>query len=104
MVYPHMRAFIETGKADPSVMMTVNHVQDIDRVDFATAMGGTRKDNGRKGIFVYLRWNEVPTMGEETTFTIWQRGAAKYGEPETLPEEGFDPAQPTELFEQGGIA
>jgi len=103
MLYPHFRAFIETGSNSPTVMMTINHVSEAQKVDFQNAMGGTRKDDGRSGIFVYMRWSDTLEMGDSVTVTVCQRGAENYGEPEPLPEDGFDPKKPTKIFEEGPI-
>jgi hypothetical protein len=103
IVQLHMRAFIETASDDPTVMLTLNDVSEVFKVDFVTAAGGTRRDNGQKGIFVYLRWTEPPKMGETVTFTCWQKGVKKYSEPVSLPEAGFDPRNPAGGFEVGEI-
>lgn len=103
MLYPHFRAFIETGSNSPTVMMTINHVSEAHKVDFHSAMGGSRKDNGRRGVFIYMRWADTPRMGDSITITICQRGTEEYGEPESMPEGGFDPGNPTSVFEEGPI-
>ena len=102
--HPHFRAFIETDSASPTVMMTTNQVTEPEKVDFQIAMGGTRVDDGRSGIFIYMRWTGTPRMGDAVTVTVWQAGASEYGRPEALPAEGFDPAKPATVFEQGRVA
>ena len=102
-VMPHFRAFIETDSASPTVMLTINDVSEPHKVDFYNATGGSRVDDGRTGIFVYMRWTDILRMGDAVTFTVWQHGATRYGLPEALPEESFDPAEPTGIFEQGTI-
>lgn len=104
LLYPHFRPFIETDSNSPTVIMTTNHVSEAHKVDFENAMGGTRKDDGRSGIFVYMRWSDTPEMGESVTITVWQQGAKKYGAPEPMHEDGFDPDNPTAIFEQGAIS
>lgn len=101
MLYPHFRAFIETGSNSATVMMTTNHVSEAHKIDSQIAMGGARKDDGRKGIFLYLRWSDTPRMGDSITLTVWQHTAEKYGNAEALPEDGFDPSDPTAIFEEG---
>lgn len=103
MIYPHFCAFIETGSNSPTVMMTANHASEPDKIDFQQAMGGNRKDDGRNGIFVYMRWSGTPRMGDAVTVTVWQDGAEKYGAPEPLPEDKFDQDNPTAMFEQGPV-
>jgi hypothetical protein len=103
-LYPHFRAFIETDSESPTVMMTINEVSEADKLDFYNAMGGRKTDDGRSGIFVYMRWTGTQRMGDAVTFTVWQKDAQKYGVPEPMPEEGFDSANPTAGFEQGPVA
>jgi hypothetical protein len=102
-IHPHFRAFVETDSASPTVMMTTNNVTEPDKVDFQTAMGGRRSDDGRSGIFIYMRWTDTPRMGDAVTVTVWQDGASRYGRPEALPEAGFDASAPTAIFEQGHV-
>ena len=40
-------------------------------------------------------------MGDGVTVTLWQRGAERYGDPERLPEDGFNPDEPTAVFAGG---
>lgn len=94
----HFRAFIETGRDDPGVLFSLNDVTNASKVDFVSAAGGTRKDDGRKGILIYMRWTHAPAMGDSVTVTLWQRGAEHYNDPEKFPEEGFDPDEPTAVF------
>lgn len=101
MNFPHLRAFVETGSDSPSVLMTVNGVGEPHKVDFELAMGGARKDDGRKGVMVYMRWSETPSMGDAVTLTLWQQGAKSYGKAE--PIAALDPAGPLALFEQGRV-
>lgn len=103
MHYPHFRAFIETDSTSPTVMMTINHVTEAQKVDFENAMGGKRRDDGRTGILVYLRWSETPRMGDSVTLTVWQSDATQYGAAEPLPEAGFDPTDPTNVLHEGPI-
>ncbi len=102
--HPHLRAFIETDSDSPTVMLTTNHVSEAQKVDFWNASGGNRVDDGRTGILVYMRWSETPRMGDSVTVTVWQAGANSYGRAEPLPEEGFDPADPTAVLEEGFVA
>lgn len=102
-LYPHFRAFIETDSDSPTVMMTTNDVTEPHKVDFQSATGGTRDDDGRHGIFVYMRWSGTPRMGDAITITVWRLGATSYGEPEPMPEVGFDPENPTGMFKQGQV-
>ncbi len=102
-IYPHFRAFIGTDSDSPTVLMTTNYVTEAHKVDFLSAMGGTRKDDGRSGIFVYARWAGTPRMGDAITVTLWQSGATSYGEPESMPEAGFNPDDPTGAFKQGPV-
>jgi len=104
MIYPHFCAFIETGSDSSTVMMTANHASEPDKIDFEHAMGGTRKDDGRNGILVYMRWSGTPRMGDAVTITVWQDGAGKYGAAEPLPETTFDHEDPTAILEQGPIS
>lgn len=101
--YPHFRAFIETDSNSPTVLMTVNHVTEAHKVDFENAMGGTRRDDGRTGILVYVRWTGTPRMGDSITLTLWQDGATTYGHAEPLPEAGFDEENPTGILHEGPI-
>jgi hypothetical protein len=101
--YPHFRAFIPTDSGSPTVMMTVNHVSEAQKVDFENAMGGTRTDDARTGILVYLRWSDTPRMGDSVTLTVWQDGASVYGPAEPLPEKGFDVENPTAVLHEGPI-
>lgn len=103
MDYPHFRAFIPTDSASPTVMMTINHVTEAQKVDFENAMGGTRTDDGRSGILVYLRWSDMPRMSDSVTLTVWQAGASQYGGAEPLPESGFDAQNPTAALVEGPI-
>jgi len=103
MHYPHFRAFIETDSDSPTVLMTVNHVTEAHKVDFENAMGGTRRDDDRTGILVYVRWSDTPRMGDSITLTVWQDGATEYGAAEPLPEEGFDAENPTGVLHEGPI-
>lgn len=103
-LYPHFRAFIETDSASPTVVMTTNNASEPEKIDFQIAMGGTRTDDGRSGVFIYMRWTGTPRMGDAVTLTVWQEGATRYGRAEALPETGFDPAEPTKIFEQGHVA
>jgi hypothetical protein len=98
-----MRVFVETGSDNPAVMMTVNAVSEAQKVDFPIAIGGTRADDGRKGVLLYVRWQEAPAFNESVTFTVWQNGATQYGPAEHLPEDGFDQARPTESIVQGPL-
>ena len=100
-LHPHFRAFIETDSNSPTVTMTTNHVSEAQKVDFWSAAGGTRTDDGRTGILVYMRWSDTPRMGDAVTVTLWQAGATRYGLAEPLPEEGFDPHNPTAVLEEG---
>lgn len=97
----HFRAFIETGRDDPEVLFSLNDVTNASKVDFVSAAGGARKDNDRKGIFIYMRWTKAPAMGDTVTVTLGQRGAERYNDPEKLPEDGFDPEEPTAVFAGG---
>ena len=104
MEYPHFRAFIETDSDSPTVMMTINHVTEAHKVDFESAMGGTRQDDGRTGVLVYLRWSDMPRMGDSVTLSVWQADATSYESAEPLPETGFDPENPTGALLEGAIA
>lgn len=97
----HFRTFIETGNDNPEVLFSLNDVTDASKVDFVAATGGARKDNGRKGVLVYMRWTEAPAMDDVVTLTLWQRGAGRYGAPEKLPEDGFNPDRPTAVIVGG---
>lgn len=99
----HFRAFIETGIDDPAVLFSLNDVSNAAKVDFVSVTGGARKDNGRKGIFIYMRWTKAFDMGDTVTITMWQRGAESYGDLELLPEDGFDPEKPTAIFACGRL-
>lgn len=101
LLYPHLRGFIETGSDSAAVMMTINSATQAHALDAQMAMGGKRSDDGRKGIYVYMRWTDNPGMGDSVTFTVWQKGAEKYGKVEALPEKPFDPENPSAGFEQG---
>ena len=83
--------------------MTTNYVTEAHKVDFLSAIGRHRKDDGRSGIFVYPRWAGTPRMGDAITVTLWQSGATSYGEPESMPEAGFNPDDPTGAFKQGPL-
>jgi hypothetical protein len=85
-------------------MMTINHVREAHKIDFELAMGGTRKDNGRSGILVYMRWREIPDMRSSITFTVWQQGVESYGPVEALPEELFDEEDLSNQFELGALS
>ncbi len=100
---PHFRAFIETDSSSPTVLMTTNEVSEAQKIDFQNAIGGSRCDDGRTGVFVYMRWTSTLRVGGVVTVTVWQQGAQRYGAPEPLPETGFDPANPTSAFKQGDI-
>ncbi len=104
MNYPHFRVFIETDSDSSTVLMSINHVTDAGKVDFESAMGGRRRDDGRSGILVYMRWSDTPRMGDSVTVTVWQSGATKYEAAEPLPEKGFDPENPTAALEEGSVA
>ena len=104
MDYPHFRAFIPTDSDSPTVIMTINHVTEAHKVDFENAIGGTRQDDGRTGILVYLRWSDMPRMGDSVTLSVWQAEASQYGAVEPLPETGFDPEDPTAVLLEGAIA
>jgi len=99
----HFRAFIETGRDDPEVLFSLNDVTNASKVDFVSAAGGALKKDGRKGIFMYMRWTKAPAMSDSVTVTLWQRGAERYNDPERLPEDGFDPEQPTAEFVDGRL-
>ena len=99
----HFRAFIETGKDDPEVLFSLNDVTNASKVDFVSAAGGAWKDNGRKGILIYMRWTKAPAIGDTVTFTLWQHEAERYNDPERLPEDGFDPENPTADFVGGHL-
>lgn len=101
--YPHFRAFIETDSDSPTVLMTVNEVSEPAKIDFQNAMGGTRTDDGRTGILVYMRLTGTPRMGDAVTFTVWQQGAELYVSPEPVEEAHFDPADPLAIFHQGPV-
>ena len=101
--FPHLLAFIETGSDSASVMMTVNEVSEAHKIDFEMAMGGTRKDDGRRGVLVYMRWHEIPDMKSAVTFTVWQKGVAKYSQAEPLPDKLLDPNNPTNMIEHGPL-
>lgn len=102
-VMPHLRAFIETDSSSPTVMMTTNDVSEPHKIDFQNAIGGSRRDNGKTGIFIYMRWTATPRVGDAVTVTVWQQGAQHYGTPQPLPEEHFDQDDPTGVFEQGHV-
>lgn len=102
--YPNLLAFIETGSDNSTVIMTINHVSEAHKVDFELAMGGTRKDDGRQGILVYMRWLENPDMRSSITFTVWQQGAVSYGQVESLPEKMFDQGDLTKQFKLGALS
>lgn len=102
-VYPHFRAFIETDSDSPTVILTTNELTEPAKVDFHTAMGGTRQD-GRTGILVYMRYTGTPRMGDAVTFTVWQQAATVYGAPEPMPEIGFDSDDPMAGFAQGQVS
>jgi hypothetical protein len=91
----HFRAFIETGREDSEVLFSLNDLTDASKVDFVAATGGALRHSGRKGILVYMRWTDAPSMDDSVTVTLWQKGVTRYGDPERLPEEGFDPHHPT---------
>ncbi len=97
------RAFIETGRDDPEVLFSLNDVTNASKVDFVSAAGGARKDNGRKGILIYMRWIKAPAMDDTVTVTLWQQGAERYSDPERFPEDGFDPDDPTADFVDGRL-
>ena len=99
----HFRAFLETGKDDPAILFSLNDVSNAAKVDFVSVTGGALKDNDRKGIFIYMRWTQAFDMGDTVTITMWQRGAKNYGDPEVLPEDGFDPEKPTAVFVGGSL-
>jgi hypothetical protein len=101
MEYSHFRAFIETGSSSPTVMMTINHVTEAHKVDFESAMGGTRQDDRRTGILIYLRWSDMPRMGDSVTLSVWQAEATLFGAAEPLPETGFDRENPTAALLEG---
>ncbi len=101
-IYPHFRAFIETDSDSPTVMSTANELTEPAKVDFHTAMGGTRQD-GRTGILVYMRYTGTPRMGDAVTFTVWQQAATVYGAPEPMPEIGSDD-DPMAGFTQGQVS
>lgn len=103
LAMPHFRAFIETDSSSPTVMMTTNDISEPHKVDFQNAIGGLRRDNEKTGIFVYMRWAAIPRSGDAITVTVWQQGAQHYEAPQPLPEENFDPANPTGIFEQGDV-
>jgi hypothetical protein len=94
----HFRAFIETGKDDPAVLFSLNDVTNAAKVDFVSVAGGSLREDGRKGILIYMRWTQAFDMGDTVTITMWQRGVESYGDPELLPEDGFDPENPTAVF------
>jgi hypothetical protein len=85
-------------------MMTINHVTEAHKVDFESAIGGTRQDDGRTGVLVYLRWSDMPRRGESVTLSVWQAEATRYGAAEPLLETGFDPENPTAALLEGAIA
>jgi hypothetical protein len=97
----HFRAFIETENDDPTVLFSLNDVSNAGKVDFVSATGGSLRSDGRKGILVYMRWTKAFDMGDTVTITLWQRGAEEYGDPQRLPEDGFDPEKPTAIFVGG---
>lgn len=103
-IFPHFRAFIETDSDSPTVLMTTNNVTEPQKIDFQSAIGGTRTDDGRTGILVYMRWTGTPRMGDAVTVSLWQQGASVYGRAEPMPEDGFVPDDPTGLFKQGPVA
>lgn len=100
---PHFRAFIETDSQSPTVMMTTNNISEPQKIDFQNAIGGSRRDNGKTGILVYMRWTEAPRVGDAVTVTVWQEGAHHYAAPTPLPENEVDPAIPAGIFEQGPV-
>jgi hypothetical protein len=102
-LYPHFRAFIETDSNSPTVLLTTNDVTEPAKVDFQNATGGSRRDDGRTGVFVYMRWTGTPRMGDAVTFTVWQQDAETYGVPEPMTEAGLDTDDPTAMFEQGPV-
>jgi hypothetical protein len=102
-IHPHFRMFIETNSDSPTVIMTTNHVSEAQKVDFWSATGGKRVDDGRSGIFVYMRWSDTPRMADSVTITLWQDGATRYGPAEHFPEEEFDPANPVACFHEGAV-
>jgi len=97
----HFRAFIETGRDDPEVLFSLNDVTNASKVDFVAATGGARSDDSRKGVLIYMRWAEAPSMDDCVTMTLWQRGVERYNAPEKLPENGFNPDQPTAVIVGG---
>ena len=64
--------------------------------------GCTRRRRASRD-FVYMRWSGTPRMGDAITVTVWQLGATSYGDPEPMPEVGFDPENPTGMFKQGRV-
>jgi hypothetical protein len=99
----HFRAFIETGCDAGEVLFSLNDVTDASKVDFVSATGGVRSDDGRKGVLIYMRWTEAPGMDDVVTMTVWQRGAGRYAEPEKLPDDGFDADRPTALLKGAAL-
>jgi hypothetical protein len=81
----------------------LNDATNASKVDFVSAAGGALKKDCRKGILINMRWTHAPAMGDSVTFTLSQQGAERYGDPERLPEDGFDPEEPTAEFADGPL-
>ena len=64
-------------------------------------MGVTKRDDGRQGILVYMRWREIPDIQSSVFFKIRQEEGEYYGHDEHMPEEMIDRYNRTNQFDPG---